>query len=332
MIDRTASASRPPNSEIDRDHDHDPPRVAAKPKPRDAFENAVVSVIGDRRADESLRMFAAHSGASASAAPPNRRDDVLYLGMNTDKTALGRPQADAEASALVGMTKGHAERIACPPTTIVENAGAKFDTHTPEGCNAFAKSLGLGPAQTAVVAKALTDNHEGKGRTELALLAKSWSEAEHGATLPGRLVLSGHCTGIGGIYDNGGSDEKLNLDSLRAIARAMPNASAQIEDVMISACHSGLEKDTKAWAETFPNLKSLWAYGGAKDERSPSGQGALEHIRVWEQATRGDHVPLAKDQATPGTQDAAMAARIHTLPVHDHISTWTAIGGYRNAM
>jgi hypothetical protein len=112
----------------------------------------------------------------------------------------------------------------------------------------------------------------------------------------------------------------------------MPKAAGQIEDVMFSACNSGGSADIQGWRDAFPNMKSLWAYGGAKDTHSPSGNEAIEHIRVWEQATRSDHVPLAKDQATPATQDAATAARIHALPMHDHVSIWTATGSYRNAM
>ncbi|MDB4998162.1 MAG: hypothetical protein JWM74_5594, partial [Myxococcaceae bacterium] len=187
MIERTAAASRQQTSEID--HERDAPPVPTKPMPRDAFESAARSAVADRRADESLRMFAANTGA-ASAAPPSRRDDVLYIGMNMDASGTGKPQSESEAAALVKMTSGHAQRIERPMTTIVENGGKQFDTHTEAGCKDFAKSLGLAPKQAELVATALTTNCEGRGRTELALLAKSWSDGEHGGTLPGRLVLS----------------------------------------------------------------------------------------------------------------------------------------------
>ena len=326
MIERTAAASRPQTSEIDRERDAPP--VPTKPKARDAFESAVLGAVADRRADESLRMFAANTGASA--APPNRRNDVLYIGMNMDASGTGKPQSESESAALLKMTSGHAQRIERPVTTIVENGGVKFDTSTEAGCEAFAKSLGLPSKQADLVATALTTNFEGRGRTELALLAKSWSDGEHGGTLPGRLVLSGHCY-LGGVYDGLNARDFLNFASLQTLARAMPKAAGQVEDVMFSACASGKGEDIQGWRDAFPNMKSLWAYGGP-DTHSPSGNQAIEHIRVWEQATRSDHVPLAKDQATPATQDAATAARIHALPMHDHISIWTATGSYRNAM
>src|SRR4051812_35313080 len=130
MIDRTASSRLQPSA---TDGDHDAPVLATKPTPKDAFEGAILELVADRRADESLRMFAASTGV-ASSPPSDRRDDVLYIGMNMDASGTGRPQAEAEASALVTMTKGHATRIERPSSSVIESAGSAFDTSTEEGC------------------------------------------------------------------------------------------------------------------------------------------------------------------------------------------------------
>lgn len=95
--------------------------------------------------------------------------------------------------------------------------------------------------------------------------------------------------------------------SLGELCAIFPRAAAQVEDLMFSACFTGVPEEhanAKCPAiaphfckpELFPNLKSLWGYF----QVSPSGDTACRHVGLWEKATR--------DRSDTAVIDAAVTA------------------------
>lgn len=245
-------------------------------------------------------------------------------------------QCDREASLLartgpgVRRSIGHAERDADLGSDHARlltpsRGSAIVDLATNEGSRAFAQTLGLSAETTQTIAAIVREAAPGS-RDELAALAAVFARGELGDDVPSRLVLSGHCTGDS-VYDGSGVLGTLRFADVFALARAMPRAAAQIEDVMLSACNSGHENPPAgvaigAWAESFPNLKTVWAYAGPEPERSrsPTGDGALEHIEAWELATRGRQEHVNARRAIHAVGDGRSAG------FDGNVSVWTPKG------
>ncbi len=211
---------------------------------------------------------------NARAAPTGPRGDgILYIGMN-------------EASAA---TEQAALRAVCANVTAVTNTNDTRvgrdgpDVATDAGCEDFARALaskhGLSDAAAGQIAKTLKATNAG-ARRELALVAGALAPGEEDKTIPSRIVISGHSYS----FDVHGRDPnaQLTFASIRALAKAMPEAAKQIEDVHVSGCNTGNQvEDHEAWQAAFPNLKTMWGYGGMAPG-APTG-----HLQIWEGATRG---------------------------------------------
>lgn len=266
---------------------------------------------------------------------PAFNDSVMYVGMNT--TAH---QCDREANALhAAVVIGHGERDKAVGADHARVGDRVVDLATDAGAVEFAQSLGLPDEQANVVANVIRHAWHGC-RDELAAIARVWAEAERGGSVPSRLVLSGHCYG-NSIWDAG--DENVGalvFANLRALASAMPRAAAHVEDVMISACSSGFvgadatdQRDSFAlWKTAFPNLKTAWGYGSAKDYHSPTSQQAVMHIQAWEHATRGRVQALdgkrALDSYFEELRRENPNAKIGAPELEGNVSTWSASRGY----
>jgi hypothetical protein len=266
-------------------------------------------------------------------------DRVMYVGMNS-----AQHQCDREARALhAAVVIGHGERDAAVGADHACVGDRVVDLATDAGAVEFAQSLGLPDAQANVVANVIRHAWHGC-RDELAAIARVWSEAEKGGSVPSRLVLSGHCYG-NSIWDGG--DENLGalvFSNLRALASAMPRAAAHVEDVMISACSSGFvgadatdQRDSFAlWKTAFPNLKTAWGYGSAKaDYHSPTSQQAIMHIEAWEHATRGRVEALDAKRAIDAYFDEVRrenpGKKIDAPELRGNVSVWTESQGYVEA-
>jgi hypothetical protein len=266
---------------------------------------------------------------------PELNDRVMYVGMNTVQH-----QCDREAYALhAAVVIGHGERDKAVGADHVRVGDRVVDLATDAGAVEFAQSLGLPDAQANVIANVIRHSWHGS-RDELAAIARVWSAAEKGGSVPSRLVLSGHCYG-NSIWDAG--DENVGalvFANLRALASAMPRAAAHIEDVMISACSSGFvgadvtdQRDSFAlWKTAFPNLKTAWGYASAKDYHSPTSEQAIMHIQAWEHATRGRVQTLDGKRALDSYFDELRRenpnAKIGDAELGGNVSTWSASRGY----
>ncbi len=131
---------------------------------------------------------------------------------------------------------------------------------------------------------------------QMADMLEMFCNAENGKYQLERLVLSGHHA-VGSTKIYGDTTDKnapgsllLNRD-LPNLVKAFPDAAAQVEDIMFSACNT--KEQVNLCTKLFPNLKSVWVYEGY----SPNvQQGSAQHITQWEHKTRGDLVPRRRDR------------------------------------
>ena len=128
-------------------------------------------------------------------------------------------------------------------------------------------------------------------REQLAEVMRWMHRAEKGEIVIERLVLSGHANGVKLWGDQargtkGDPGKMLIEQDLGNLARAFPKAAGGVEDIMFSACFSlnAVEIVKKA----FPNLRSVWSYGGWSPEID---EGSQEHMQTWARATEGSKVP-----------------------------------------
>lgn len=283
---------RPPRS-------HDPPAATRSRIDADilAFvRNAVSEPRGGAKAKEG-------SSATREPTPPAatpRNDRVLYVGMND---ASKQTEADGLRAGGASVTT-----VLRRDGTTVRLDGASFDLAGGEGCKAFAEALskkhGLPPGAAEMICKAL-DDLPASARDELARIAMVLAPGERGAPIPSRLVFSGHSDGTD-VHMGG---ESLKLDAVMALARAMPNAARQIEDIHFSGCFTSAQiYAVDEWRSACPNLKTMWGYSGIAPG-APVG-----HMQGWDRSTRGRE-----------TSDPVRGARAN-------ITTWSAQGGIRTGV
>ncbi len=239
----------------------------------------------------------------------DRQNDVVFLGMN--KYAA----SEAEGLKANGAKVSVIQDAKVDDTITVGTGKAKktYDLSKPEGRKDFVATLGLPAAQSAQIEKIL-DKAGPDVRDELGQLAQIWAEGEKGGKVPGRLVLSGHSGGSsiwGG--EDGFTNGSLGRDTLTELAKAMPKAAAQVQDLALSACYCGGESTITKWKEGFPNAKTMLAY----HDKSPSGAdgGSTSHLKRWEKLTRGD-VEALKPKDFDG------------LTKSKNVATWSVKHGY----
>lgn len=271
-----------------------------------------------------------------SGARENTRDAVLYLGVNTqgdqESHEAGKLRRTVRAPLRHIIPHGERDRalgadhVRLPDRSILDLGD--FDQ-----VKTFANALGLEAHMARAVADVIHAAPAG-GKDELAGLAVVWSAAERGHPIPGRLVLSGHSVGDS-IFDGAGELGWVRFADVFALARAMPQAAAQIEDVMLSACNTGHRTTSNpeptpfervsidAWREHFPQLKTVWAYAGERDSHSPTGEVALKHIEAWEKATRGGGEKLEPKRALAEVNGG------ERVGYDASVSVWTVGQGYR---
>lgn len=256
---------------------------------------AVPEPSGVATAPKDQNMTAARQKASF-----NPNDGVVFIGLN--------PSAEAESAALKKATGGK--------LTEIKDSDGVVDGHdlkTDAGIEAFAKSLGLSEQASGELATLLKSLGL-QMRDEMGQLAKLWAKGEQGGSIPSRLVLSGHSSGRSLFGEN--NRGTLGFEDLATLARIMPKAAAQIEDIHISGCNTGFRVNAEVFKQNFPGLKTFWAY----THTAPSaGTGSTAHLRRWEQLTRGrtdklDREAFANDLGLRG----------------GNIAVWSAKGGYQS--
>jgi hypothetical protein len=276
-----------------------PPRPALTDAPADhplAYDADVA-----RYAQNAVASSAPRTASDATSTRPAPNDDILYLGTNTTPMPgpQGKqvPQWQMERDALAWKSGGKCTTITPSTSDTIAAAGKTYDLAKPADVDAWSKTLGLPADRAAAVATAIK-NASPNGRDELAQIATVWAKGELGGSVPSRLVLSGHYADH--IADaSGNTPNGVDARDIQALAKAMPNAAARVEDIMVSACYGGSKDQIDAWRGAFPNAKSVWAYGKGGHEasdKSPTAFAAIEHLVEWEKETRGRALPNAKPQ------------------------------------
>ncbi|MBN9166014.1 MAG: hypothetical protein J0I07_34010, partial [Myxococcales bacterium] len=294
MFERISGASRRPDLDrSDDDRAADPARHESSPAV------AYVGSAVDARIDAGLADFVRNASKSP---PPN--DEILHIGMNRSSA----PAEEAKLSKLAKVTElAHSERAA-----VISVDGKSYELAKPEGQGAFVGLLharGMSEMQAQLVVAAIAQTNP-TGADEMAHLALLWAQGEAGGTVPSRIVLSGHSSGTT-IWDGKG-DGELAFADVQRLAWVMPRAAAQIEDIHISACSTGMQgaidENRAAWVAAFPNLKTLWAYNGS----APLEGGG--HLGEWARATRGRATNL---ELSPSR-------------AKEHVGVWDRSSGYRD--
>ena len=247
---------------------------AERPPPPTAFRRETPIAPRDH-AREAAVIALARGSAAASAEPSGAprgptNDRITYLGVNGDSFKA--------ESARIRELRPDAQVLGAVAGDSVRHGGQRFDLATPDGRAAFLSKLGIRDTTARDVDAVLAGAVDGK-RGTLAQLVIAWSAAERGGAVPSRLLLSGHSVGSG-VF---GATSGLRFDDVRALAKAMPQAARQIEDIHLSGCYTSEQTRSAqaSWKLAFPNLKTMWGYAGYA-ETAP-----VHHFAAWESATRG---------------------------------------------
>ena len=220
-------------------------------------------------------------------------DRVVFLGMNPGPTARAtgslKRNADAEVIGIMPSLSAPRARV----------GNRTFNLSQTAGINGFVDTLKLPAKQAAGVRRAFAVCERG-ARDELAGLAQIWARGEKGERIPSRLIMAGHSNGDGVWGDDNGS---LRLGPLLRLSRALPRATAQIEDAFVTGCYSGGEVTIEQYRLIFPRAKTLWTY----DTQAPGvDNGATVDQSVWEKATRGRRVDFLPSSSAVSNKKMAV--------------------------
>ncbi len=215
---------------------------------------------------------------------------IGYVGLN--------PQARKEANALKRGVRDQKRSDRDQVIISLDDLKEQAVLQTPEGKMHFVEHrLGIPwPGQMAkfFLALACLEKCDPAFCDQMADMMEMFWNAENGKYQLERLVLSGHHAGGEMWGDYTGKHEPgavLLSRDLPNLAAAFPDAAAQVEDIMFSACNS--KEQVELCKGLFPNLKSVWIYEGY----SPTvKQGSAQHITQWERKTRGDQLPRRRDK------------------------------------
>ena len=264
--------------------------------------DASQSLMGNQAVIDIIK--AQNSPTGQRALDPNK-NGIVFLGFNT--------YAHDEANHLNRINSGGGAVAAKPgrEQDKISTGGVNYDLQTTEGVASFIATLGMDD-QLAVSAAEFLLRIGDEARDEMAQFIKILSQAEMGERDIDRMVLSGHSVGSQLWGDHNGQVSFAQLDELFDL---FPNASEQVEHLMLSACYSGGEAKMSQYHEMFGNVQSVTAYHGS----SPgTWSGAMDHMTRWERATdKGDD---------PGGVDPGIARGLRKA---ENVSTWNSVDGYQ---
>ncbi len=205
------------------------------------------------------------------------RDTIVLLGLNESGAH--------EAKAL--REKGNKVIYIGPGSTAgsIKVGKTTYKLKTYKEITAFVKSLGLDSVHEKKAVSAFNISNVNI-RDELAQLAIVWSEIQKTGSGTTRFIISAHSMG----WSFWGEDNGMfTLNVIGKLAASMPKAAGAIEDLHLSACYSGKEKELQKWRKIFPNVHTIWGY----TESAPGAHsGATLHMSRWDNATRENRFEL----------------------------------------
>ena len=239
-----------------------------------AGNRAVTTALASLQRDDDDNPSAGGGASSAPATPPRHVTGYLGLNPKAGKEAEGLKKASKE-DVLVSLNNPEAEKR-------FRESPAIFD---------FVESeLGIDITDYARWDKATdvllhADPHL---REQLADVMRWFNSAERGEVTLERLVLSGHSNGVE-LWGEAPADAESKPGTmvierdLATLTAVFPKATAEVEDVMFSACFS--INAVELVVKMFPNLRTCWSYSGFSPDVA---SGSAEHIAAWSKATEGD--------------------------------------------
>jgi hypothetical protein len=246
----------------------------------------------------------------------NFNNDILFIGLNSE--------ANIEVDALNKNISKDAKvyfvhQAETGADTFKDTDGNVYDLNNDEDINKFVGKLDLEPAKANEVIEfikqpvknSIFGGLANNIKDELAQIIKVWAKSEKGEEVPSRLILSGHSVGDGITGESNGT---LSINIIQNLAKLFPKAANSIEDLHISGCSSGGEITVETYREIFPNLKSEWTYSHS----APSAKnGAVQHQKIWETATRDRNASLNRNIAI-GTR------------LGENVNTWAIETGFKD--
>ena len=229
------------------------------------------------------------------------RQGVIHLGM--------REESSKEADALAKGNKkaqGGVHRIeGYKSEGEITYNGKKLDLKTREGLTQFQDALTSGPDKMPKdQAKKFVDflaTQKNESRDELAQLGLKFHQTGEGKLPVNRLVISGH--GFDGEI-SGEGEGSFKLTDVESLAKVFPKGAAKIEHVAVSACFCASKEHFETLRNTFPNLKSAFAYNAYSPKAEKE---APKHLKKWESLTDGNDPsqvdPMFKKTATWNVKD-----------------------------
>ncbi len=235
---------------------------------------------------------------------PRPNDDVLVVGFNKNaKLEADGLRERGNNVAFIGDSKVGQGKIA-------GTGGAVHDLNTDAGVDRYVGTFGLPADQSRRVGDVLKGVSP-NARDEMGGLAAAWAKGEKGGSVPSRVVLSGHSAGSSLWGDDNGS---VRYGQIQDLAKAMPKAAAQVEDLHLAACYAGTQTNVDGMKDAFPNMKTMWGYHASAPG---SESGALAHQRRWDAQTRGRSETLDRNVAANTRKG-------------ENVSTWDVRNGLRN--
>ena len=227
-------------------------------------------------------------GAKGEPAPePTLPEAIGFIGLN--------PLAWKEAKAIESPKGQAARRV----ITGLENKEFAASLETDAGIAQWLVSAGIHPLfrmAAFIAASNLLQEADPAARDTVAQMITMFDGAQRGTYRLTRLVMSGHSNGLelwGESERDGSGGGTLILErELAGLAKAFPDAAAQVKAVMFSACYS--VRAIEMCARIFPNLTGAWAYA----KFSPSvKQGSARHIDLFIRESAGGKKKLDRGDA-----------------------------------
>lgn len=223
---------------------------------------------------------------------------LLFIGIgDTPEDEANALISQVGAQGVVAINSNHGT------SSVVTEGTQSYDVSTAQGRQGFSAAVafrGVTPGGMmaasfrAAAISTLLENANEMSRDELAQVVSVYASAQRGELTIERVVISGHhYAGDDEIWS--GYGDALYRSELATLADIFPKVAAGVKDLGFSSCNTLTSKaDYKAVKSMFPKLDTVWGYRGY----SPATHtGAIEHMKRWEEATRGERSRLSGDEA-----------------------------------
>ncbi len=253
--------------------------------------------------------------------PDGHNKVLLFVGMGDD--------ADFEVQGLTSQVGSNGTLMSVTPddgkSSSYVHAGTTYNLSTTKDREAFARAVTpSAPAGTADPAKfeaqrtkdiaAILKSSDRRTRNEMAEIISIYSKAHSGAFTIERVVLSGHHYPSTADEVYGDNGHQIKLSHMAKLAKVYPDAVKDVKHMAYSACTSLVDsQNIKTTKGMFPNLETMWGYGGSQPWSPKSTNGAVPHLQIWEKSTAAPGAKLTGKEASHLTHTGQGNIRVHNF-------------------